>query len=286
MIKDNSAKIVDPKQSIEVGDLTIARLKPPNQQDAFDVMKKFGIDMPEDKVSSSGILHVESRDISLTFYADGSYEALFALADRAKTKQISFDKVKSIADEAIHNFGLDRGVSLAFDEIFYESEGGQHGQGSSISETEEPQITQTVIVFRQSINKLRVITPGKGELTIWIDNSGRIIKISSTLRQIEGFILPSRKTTDAPPDYLSRSAPEVPDTIWYKRILDRETQKRLASWIFSGQIPMQFTIIPGSDQIGYDIRDDEAVPIARRAIDVDFGNGYHKRYWIRAATLE
>jgi hypothetical protein len=45
-------------------------------------------------------------------------------------------------------------------------------------------------------------------------------------------------------------------------------------------MPLEFTTVPNSTEIGYDIDGDEAILIARKAIEVNFGNGYRKRYWV------
>jgi hypothetical protein len=38
--------------------------------------------------------------------------------------------------------------------------------------------------------------------------------------------------------------------------------------------------VPGSTEIGYDIQGNEAILIARKAVEVNFGSGYRKRYWV------
>jgi len=66
----------------------------------------------------------------------------------------------------------------------------------------------------------------------------------------------------------------------YEAGLGEEWSKRVASWAMHGQMPQDYTVVPGSTEIGYDIRGDEAVLVARRAVEVDFGDGYKKRYWV------
>jgi hypothetical protein len=40
--------------------------------------------------------------------------------------------------------------------------------------------------------------------------------------------------------------------------------------------------VPGSTEIGYAVRGNVAALVARKAIEVDFGSGYRKRYWVEA----
>jgi len=48
----------------------------------------------------------------------------------------------------------------------------------------------------------------------------------------------------------------------------------------------QFPTARASTEIGYDIRSDNAVLIARKAVEVNFGSGYRKRYWGTVSFFE
>lgn len=66
-------------------------------------------------------------------------------------------------------------------------------------------------------------------------------------------------------------------------MLSSEFIKQLASSLGrggGGNLPLEFTTLPDSTEIGYDIQDDQAILIARKAMEVNFGNGYYKRYWV------
>jgi hypothetical protein len=60
----------------------------------------------------------------------------------------------------------------------------------------------------------------------------------------------------------------------------------MASWVTRGSVPTQFETVPGSTEVGYQIRGNEAVLVAQRLIEVDFGDGYRKQYKLTAPILE
>jgi hypothetical protein len=140
------------------------------------------------------------------------------------------------------------------------------------------------VLFKQVVNGLRVLTPGIGELRISIDNDGSVLKVASSTRQIKEFIRRIGKTNVAPPEDYQKVTPKTQSETQFKKMLNGEARKLLASWIAQGQAPIQFAFVPGSMEIGYEIQGDEAVPGARRIIDVDFGDGYRKRYWIKVVA--
>ena len=106
--------------------------------------------------------------------------------------------------------------------------------------------------------------------------AGRNSKPAITATQM----LASMVTSDRP------TRAEVTDDGGYERLLAAEWRKRLAAWVVRGEAPAQYTIVPGSTEIGYDIRGNQAIIVARRAIEVDLGRGYRKRYWLTVPIIE
>ena len=51
-------------------------------------------------------------------------------------------------------------------------------------------------------------------------------------------------------------------------------------------MPVGYTTIPGTYEIGYVIKGNEAIVVAKNDIEVDCGNGYFKRYSIEVPILE
>jgi hypothetical protein len=72
----------------------------------------------------------------------------------------------------------------------------------------------------------------------------------------------------------------------YEEALSVALARRMAGWAISGRMPIATETVLGSTEIGYDIQGDEAVLVARKAVEVDFGGGYRKRYWVQAPLFE
>lgn len=67
----------------------------------------------------------------------------------------------------------------------------------------------------------------------------------------------------------------------YERALAIEFSGQLARWGASGNMPLSFSTVPNSTEIGYEVTRGTAILVARRAVEVDFGRGYRKRYWVK-----
>jgi hypothetical protein len=51
-------------------------------------------------------------------------------------------------------------------------------------------------------------------------------------------------------------------------------------------MPLHYSTVPGTTEIGYDIRSNEARLVAQKIVEIDFGNGYSKLYKLVAPILE
>lgn len=43
--------------------------------------------------------------------------------------------------------------------------------------------------------------------------------------------------------------------------------------------------VPGTAEIGYDFKGDAAELVARKGIEIDFGGGFRKRYWVQTTLF-
>jgi hypothetical protein len=67
----------------------------------------------------------------------------------------------------------------------------------------------------------------------------------------------------------------------YEAALTRATNARLRGLIAgSGDGPIAVSAVPGTTAIGYAVHGDSARLVATRGVEVDFGNGYRKKYRI------
>jgi hypothetical protein len=78
-----------------------------------------------------------------------------------------------------------------------------------------------------------------------------------------------RRTTDGP-------AEQVEDAV----------QRRLRQIASGGHVPQTVEVVPGTEEIGYALRDTTAVLAARRTIEVELGHGLRKRYDVEVPLAE
>jgi hypothetical protein len=262
--------------------LAVARLRAPDAPTARALADRFQLDigLPSDlRVGMGGAFAAGDGDMRLAYGADGSIEVQLSQPNLSNRTPLATQQATSIAQEAVRRYGLDQEL-LTFDRTFQAWTAGGTAEGSG--RIEEPFPTGTIVQFRQLINGLPIITPGVGAVRLAVDNDGNVTTVHSSLRAIEQLSDRPLSTAPEPQPEGQHAAegPLVPDPGNYEQALAAEWSKRLAVHAISGKMPVDFTTVPGSIEIGYDIRGDAAVLIARKAMEVDFGGGYRKRYWI------
>ena len=55
----------------------------------------------------------------------------------------------------------------------------------------------------------------------------------------------------------------------------------MGRWAIRGQMPVGYSLVPGTTEVGYAFNGDQAVLVATREIEVDFGQGLFKRYRLK-----
>jgi hypothetical protein len=61
-------------------------------------------------------------------------------------------------------------------------------------------------------------------------------------------------------------------------LLDGALQRRLRRLASGGRFPSAVRTVPGTTEVGYALRDGDAVLVVRREVELDFGHGLAKRY--------
>jgi hypothetical protein len=274
--------------------MLIARLQPvaAGAQSARGLADRFRMDMklPEGLAAVSGRgFRVVDGDKSITYGSDGSLAVRLAKPNLANRQEIPAQRASALAQEAVRRYGLDEQAPVVLDQVRLSREGGGTSGGSG--QIEGPYTSASVVQYRQIINGLPVITPGLGTVRVTVDNDGTITDVQSSVRAIDQLTDRAVAPIDMPLPPGVSAAPEAPapepvDSGNYEQKLAGEFSKRLASWAAKGAMPVAFTTVPGSTEIGYDIRGDAAVLIAQKAVEVDFGRGYRKRYWVTTPLYE
>lgn len=262
--------------------LMLARLQPvaAARQSASTLAARFQMDLEipaEVATARDGSYRVAAGDKSIAYGSDGSIEVRLAKPNLANRTPLATQHATALAQEAVWRYGLNE---VVFDRVFLSLEGGGTANGSG--QLEGPYTTGTIVQFRQVINGVPVITPSAGTVRISIDNDGTVTDVHSSIRDIEQLSTRPISSVSAPTPEGGVAPVLTPEPSNYEQLLAAEFSKQLASWVAKGGsgMPLEFTTVPGSTEIGYNIQGDEAVLLARKAVEVNFGSGYRKRYWV------
>jgi hypothetical protein len=140
------------------------------------------------------------------------------------------------------------------------------------------------VQFRQMINGAPVVTQAAGDVRITLDNDGRLTRIENTTRKVD-------RLTDHPKATIPEPGSEV------EGILPRgggDPERRLADAWGVHRAPAardeataeRAQPVPGTTEVGYDLRGNEGRLVARREVEVEFGEGIRKRYEVIAPIVE
>lgn len=267
----------------------IALLRPveTTEQYVSALINQFGLQMPlPDEVTATreGIFFIEAGDRRIAFGNDGVFEVHMAQPNLANQSQLPSHHAISIARDALQRYGLDQEVNLTLNSVRLAAHAGAASESSR--QVDGPHISSTTVQFKQVINGVPVITPGKGEVRVTIDNDGMVTDVYASTRPVDQLVDRPRRTIATPRDRESLVRPRATDQAGYERLLDEEWSKQLETWKVFGKQPASFTVVPDSTEVGYNIQRDTAVIAATRLIEVDAGGGYRKRYRVVVPIVE
>lgn len=270
-------------------DLLVAELglQEVDENYVLDVIERHGVDLElprEVQASNEGIFYIRDNDSRVAFGGDGSYEVQMASANLDNESQIAISRAKSIASESLKRFGLERKTDLTFDRVRLEGEAGTSSRESR--DIDGLYITQTTVQFRQLINGLPVVTPGAGTVKVSIDNDGTVTAVQSSTSPIERLTDRPKNTTSSPAEESPLFKARAKEEADIERMFLGEWRSLLTQFVLRGGVPIQYSVVPGSTEIGYDIRGRTAILVAQREIEVDFGDGFFKRYKLVVPIVE
>jgi hypothetical protein len=225
----------------------------------------------------SGSFLLRGGDAQLGISPDGTFDAQFARANLDNRTQISAQRAISLATDFIGQLELDPNVEVVFDQVRFGAEGGVTSRGSGT--VEGPFITETTVQFKQVINGLAVVAPGAGEVHVSIDNDGKITGLHSSVRGVDRLheLRPASPGPSAPGAHIGPNGPIDPGDIEQK--LAAAFSRKLAGFALRGSIPIAFTVVPHTTEVGYAIKGGQATLVAQRLVEMEFGHGLRKQYW-------
>ncbi|SNY78700.1 hypothetical protein SAMN04244553_1365 [Nocardia amikacinitolerans] len=273
--------------------LVSARLAPPLES-IRGLADRFGLSLPGDAGAGDlqrGASFEGSSNLRLAIGPDGSRE--IALAETSDSpQQLAAAEAVRVARGAVEEYGLADEIDLILDHTRFDRQAG-----GSADDLIDESVRETTVVFTQVIDSLPVVTPGSGFLQVRVDNEGTVTGIADTTLRVADL----RDHPPSPPDPNARRRDSSPrentgdpsggaevtgrDGTIVDELLVGALQHRLRRVAASGRVPQDVRVVPNSSEIGYALRDGDAVVVARQEVEVDFGQGLAKRYVVEAPVL-
>lgn len=264
-------------------ELTSARFAPAafSGQRIREVVDGLGVPLlVPNQVSTSrrGSATIRDGDVQVSVAANGTFRVQLREPNRENRTPVAGKHAVGTAEEFARQVRLADDAEIVFDQVRTSNEAGGTDRGTG--SIDGPYTTETTVQYRQVINGIPVISPGDGEFRVTVDNDGQVTSVESSLRSVDRVM---RSGMSHPPE--PNASPRnggPPSGEEYEDKLAGAWSKELAKFAARGRIPAMFAEVPGSTEIGYAIEGDRAILVAQRAIEVDFGHGLKKRYWVRA----
>lgn len=233
----------------------------------------------------AGIIVVAEGDRRIAIDHNGTYEAQLGQPNLESTNELQLSTAIQKAQDVASQFGLDRN-DITFDRVLHQYDCTGTAKGSG--EIGSPRIIETVVQFTQLIDGIPVIGPGEGKVSVTLDNDQNVIAVLDSTRKVaklvEAFSAPPAGETPAngaaTPATQSRLDQMNPEDM-----LAAAWQQRLKNWAMSDRFPERYAVVPGSFEVGYVIRGNSAVLVAREEIEADCGGGFTKRFAVETPLL-
>ncbi|MET7397887.1 DUF6345 domain-containing protein [Dactylosporangium sp. NPDC005572] len=214
------------------------------------------------------------------------------LAETSDTRrQIGTEQAVTAAQRAVEQYRLAENVDLVLDRIRYDRHAGQ-----SADERVDDAVREITVDFVQVIDGVPVVGADGGRVHVRVDNEGTVTGISDSTHQVRDL----RDQPAVPPQPESRKSraprPSLAGSVRREgengvasaggaavdqaidEALDTALQRRLQRIASGGRFPGGIRTVPDTTEVGYALRDGDAVLVARREVEFDFGQGLAKRY--------
>ncbi|MFI6488529.1 DUF6345 domain-containing protein [Streptomyces sp. NPDC050564] len=243
--------------------------------------------LQEVQVERQGVLSANSGDRYVATAPLAARWVKLAEANHRNTTQLDTGRAVELA-RAFAEQHAD-GVELIVDGVhdLWQNSGTKDG-----SQLGEPVSVQTHVTFRQAFDGVPVITPGRGEIRVALDNDGTVVQAHLSTREAAGSTrTPSSMV--APPSGQGMRAATAPlprdpaeslaaaqlRLVQHLAVVGSDEQRSAA------EIHEQLEIrdVPGTMQVGYEIEGNEAFPAARKLIEIGQQDSMYKtQRWVVA----
>jgi hypothetical protein len=266
-----------------------AKLAPtmPSHEGLAAWAERFEVAVPRDareRGLHGGVLLRGDGGTRIAIGPDGSRDV--RLADPADTdRQLGSEQAVRAAHRAVDQYRLAENVDLILDTVRYD----RHAGGSA-DERVDAKVRETMVSFVQVVDGVPVVSADGGRVQVRIDNEGTVTGIADSTRQIRD--LRDQPAVPPPPadarSSRTRRAPSrtsgggengvaATGDAEVDAALDGALQRRLHRAAAGGRFPSAVRAVPNTTEVGYALRDGDAVLVARREVELDFGSGLAKR---------
>ncbi|MGD6755483.1 DUF6345 domain-containing protein [Streptomyces sp. BH105] len=244
--------------------------------------------LQEVQVERQGVLSASSGDRFISTAPQAVRWVKLAEANHRNTRQLATERAVEIAQRFVQEQDTG-GVELVVDGVHDLMQNSGKKDGSQIG---EPVSLQTHVTFRQAFDGVPVITPGRGEFRVALDNDGTVVQATLSTRTPTGDTRTPASAV-APPSGKGQQALASPGARDPRQALDEAQQRRIAhltamaadSERSAADIEAQLEVrdVPGSLEVGYEIEGNEAYPAARKLIEIGSRDSMFKtQRWVVA----
>jgi hypothetical protein len=257
--------------------LQIAEFKPFNATNSILELQKLATKLGVTKkaanavgVTPEGNYVVEDKGVKFTVNAEGKIDATLAAINYKNTEAIKQKDALAIANKFIKANGLAKGVDVVLNDVRlgYTNGGTSAGSGTIGKE----RITDTTLVFKQTINGLPSVNADNGLIRITVDNDGTVTQASSSVKQIVNL---SDK-----PKYVVNGPKGAQLATLVTGDAEKALDNALAAKLNTTE-KLKTKIKDNSSIVGYDFNGTHATIVAQREYDVNLGNNIEKAQKIR-----
>ncbi|WP_328492992.1 DUF6345 domain-containing protein [Streptomyces sp. NBC_00414] len=243
--------------------------------------------LQEVPVEQQGVLSVSSGDRCLSTAPRAARWVRLGESNHRNTRQLATAEAVERAQEFARRHA--DGAELVVDGVHDLWQNSGAGDGSQLG---EPVSVQTHVTFRQLLDGVPVITPGRGEIRVALDNDGTVVQAHLSTRESTGSTR-TPSSVVAPPSGQGRQAARAP------RAQDpadglAAAQRRLAAELAVAgsdeerpvadvQRELEIRDVPGTLRVGYEIKGNEAFPAARKLVEIGRADSeFVTRRWVVA----
>ncbi|MEV5608693.1 DUF6345 domain-containing protein [Streptomyces sp. NPDC052225] len=246
--------------------------------------------LQEVQVERQGVLSASSGDRYVSTAPQAVRWVKLADANHRNTRQLPTERAVELARQFAERHAENTdGAELVVDGVHDLMQNSGKKDGSQIG---EPVSLETHVTFRQAFDGVPVITPGRGEFRVALDNDGTVVQATLSTRRATGeFRTPSSAV--APPSGKGAQAQRSPGARDPRQALDEAQQRRIAhltamasdSERSAAEIESRLEVrdVPGTLEVGYEIEGNEAYPAARKLVELGSRDSMFKKLrWVVA----